>query len=111
MSSGGDYLPRDVSVLPASTQLPGQQIQDQFSAFRIALLLAASGGVEKLEGNVGGNLNQSSRAQAGLGLFRPADLLYDAVENKARRSSVWSSGAFFSAAPTVTANSRVRTTA
>ena len=50
----------------------------------LGLLLATSGGVKELEGDVGGNLEQSSRVQAGLGLFCPTDLLYDAVENKAR---------------------------
>jgi acetyl esterase/lipase len=50
----------------------------------LGLLLATSGDVKELEGEVGGNLDQSSRVQAGLGLFCPADLLYDAVENKAR---------------------------
>ena len=49
----------------------------------LALLLATSGDVKELEGNVGGNLNQSSKVQFGLGLFCPTDLLYDAVENKA----------------------------
>ena len=50
----------------------------------LGLLLATSGGVKELEGDVGGNLDQSSRVQAGLGLFCPTDLLYDAVKNKAR---------------------------
>lgn len=44
----------------------------------LAMLLATSGGVEKLEGNVGGNLDQSSRVQAGIGMYCPTDLFHDA---------------------------------
>ena len=40
----------------------------------LALLLATSGGVKNLEGTVGGNLDQSSRVQAALGMYCPTDL-------------------------------------
>ena len=52
----------------------------------LALLLATSGDVKELEGNVGGNLDQSSRVQAGLGLFCPTDLHHDVVENNCART-------------------------
>ena len=42
------------------------------------MLLATSGGIEKLEGNVGGNLEQSSRVQAAIGMYCPTDLFHDA---------------------------------
>lgn len=44
----------------------------------LALVLATSGGVEKLEGDVGGNLDQSSRVQAAIGMYCPTDLFHDA---------------------------------
>jgi len=40
----------------------------------LALLLGLSGGVEALEGDVGGNLSQSSRVQAIVDLYGPSDL-------------------------------------
>lgn len=39
----------------------------------LALLLGTSGGVKELEGEVGGNLNQSSTVQAVIDFFGPAD--------------------------------------
>jgi acetyl esterase/lipase len=41
----------------------------------LALLLGLSGGVKELEGNVGGNLDQSSRVQAIVDLFGPSALV------------------------------------
>jgi acetyl esterase/lipase len=41
----------------------------------LAALLATSGGVEELEGDVGGNLEASSRIQAVIDFFGPTDLL------------------------------------
>ena len=45
----------------------------------LALLLATSGGVKELEGQVGGNLDQSSRVQMAIGMYCPTDLEYDAI--------------------------------
>ncbi len=39
----------------------------------LVLLLGTSGGVKELEGNVGGNLDQSSKVQAMLDLYGPSD--------------------------------------
>ncbi len=45
----------------------------------LALLLATTGGVDGLEGVVGGNLEQSSRVQLALGMYCPTDLHHDAA--------------------------------
>ncbi len=45
----------------------------------LALLLATTGGVEELEGAVGGHLEYSSRVQLGLGMYSPTDLHHDAI--------------------------------
>ena len=45
----------------------------------LALLLATTGGVEELEGSVGGHLEYSSRVQLGLGMYSPTDLHHDAI--------------------------------
>lgn len=52
----------------------------------LALLLGCSGGVEELEGVVGGNLDQSSEVQAIVDYFAPTDLLLlaDAQPGKTR---------------------------
>ena len=50
----------------------------------LALLLATSGGVENLEGTVGGNLDQSSRVQAALGMYCPTDLHFAAMTDPGR---------------------------
>ena len=50
----------------------------------LSTLLATSGGVKELEGNVGGNLDQSCRVQAGIGMFCPTDLYYNATVEKER---------------------------
>ncbi|QDU92590.1 alpha/beta hydrolase [Lignipirellula cremea] len=50
----------------------------------LAALVATSGGVEELEGNVGGNLDQSSRVQAGLVMYGPTDLYYNATVEQER---------------------------
>ena len=42
---------------------------------QLALLLGTSGGVEELEGTVGGNLNQSSTVQAVVDYFGPSDFV------------------------------------
>ena len=48
----------------------------------LVLLLGTSGGVKALEGNVGGNLDQSSKVQAVLDLFGPSDLTLFGKRNK-----------------------------
>ncbi len=42
----------------------------------LALLLATSGGVEELEGRVGGNAKQSSLVQMAIGMYAPTDLYH-----------------------------------
>jgi acetyl esterase/lipase len=48
----------------------------------LALLLGLSDGVKELEGNVGGNLDQSSRAHAIIDLYGPSQLQLFAEESK-----------------------------
>ncbi len=50
----------------------------------LSTLVATSGGVKALEGNVGGNLDQSSRVQSAIGMFCPTDLYYNATVEKER---------------------------
>jgi acetyl esterase/lipase len=50
----------------------------------LAALIATSGEVKELEGDVGGNLDQSSRVQAALAMFCPTDLYYNATVEKER---------------------------
>jgi len=50
----------------------------------LAMVVATSNNVKALEGTVGGNLKHSSSVQAGLGMFCPTDLHYDATTNAAR---------------------------
>jgi acetyl esterase/lipase len=56
--------------------------QDRFAAWggsaggHLAALLATSGGVKELEGDVGGNLDQSSKVQAAVDYFGPTDMLH-----------------------------------
>lgn len=50
----------------------------------LAALIATSGDIKELEGNVGGNLDQSSRVQAALAMFCPTDLYYNATVEKER---------------------------
>jgi acetyl esterase/lipase len=56
----------------------------------LVLLLGMSGDVKELEGNVGGNLGQSSRVQAVVDLFGPSELELFAKKSKrfGRRKSV-----------------------
>jgi len=48
----------------------------------LVLLLGTSGGVNELEGTVGGNLNQSSKVQAVLDLYGPSDLTLFGKRNR-----------------------------
>ncbi len=48
----------------------------------LVLLLGTSGGVKKLEGTVGGNLDQSSKIQAVLDLYGPSDLTLFGKRNR-----------------------------
>ena len=50
----------------------------------LSTLLGTSGGIKALEGEVGGNLDQSSRVQSAIGLFCPTDLLYNSTVEKER---------------------------
>ncbi|MFP6900223.1 MAG: alpha/beta hydrolase [Opitutales bacterium] len=50
----------------------------------LSTLVATSGGIDALEGTVGGNLDRSSRVQSGLGMFCPTDLYYNATAEKER---------------------------
>ena len=45
----------------------------------LALLLATSGGVEELEGQVGGNAERSSLVQMAIGMYSPTDLYHAAM--------------------------------
>lgn len=53
----------------------------------LALLLATTGGSPKLEGDVGGNLNYSSRVQCACAWYPPTDLNHIFTDPKERRSS------------------------
>ena len=50
----------------------------------LALLLATTGGDAELEGKIGGNLEQSSRVQAALGMYCPTDLHFAATTDAGR---------------------------
>ena len=50
----------------------------------LAALIGTSGDVEALEGDVGGNLDQSSRVQATVDMYGPTDLFYNATVEKER---------------------------
>ena len=50
----------------------------------LAALVGTSGDVKPLEGDVGGNLDQSSRVQAVIDFYGPTDLYYNATQDKDR---------------------------
>lgn len=59
----------------------------------LALLMGTSGGVTELEGNVGGNLNESSRVQAVIDYFGPSDFVLRG-KNQPERAYTNKSGSF-----------------
>jgi acetyl esterase/lipase len=59
----------------------------------LALLMGTSGGVTELEGNVGGNLTESSRVQAVIDYFGPSDFVLRG-KNQPERAYTNKSGSF-----------------
>lgn len=66
------YDPRNMAVAGSS------------AGGHLAALVGTSGGVEPLEGAIGGNTQQSSRVQAAIDFYGPTDLYYNATQETAR---------------------------
>ena len=66
------YDPRNITVAGGS------------AGGHLAALVGTSGGVDPLEGSVGGNADQSSRVQAIIDFYGPTDLYYNATQESAR---------------------------